>query len=122
MAPEQVENAAASPAGDLWSLGATLFNAVTGRPPFQGPDQATVLLTLLTQEPPTPMHAGPLAPLITAGLGSPSRSSTVGARSESSPPSRSEAPSFVTTRGTGFVVWAVCGLIPSASSIVSAFP
>ncbi|WP_329248593.1 serine/threonine-protein kinase [Actinoallomurus sp. NBC_01490] len=68
MAPEQVENAAASPAADLWSLGATLFNAVTGRPPFQGPDYATVLLTLLTQEAPPPVNAGPLAPLITALL------------------------------------------------------
>jgi serine/threonine protein kinase len=68
MAPEQVENAAASPAADLWSLGATLFNAVEGRPPFEGPDYATVLLTLLTQEAPATVNAGPLAPLITSLL------------------------------------------------------
>ncbi|MEV0401914.1 protein kinase [Actinoallomurus sp. NPDC050550] len=68
MAPEQVEGAAASPAADLWSLGATLFNAVEGKPPFQGPDQPTVLLSLLTLQAPAPANAGPLAPLITALL------------------------------------------------------
>jgi serine/threonine protein kinase len=68
MAPEQAENAAASPAADLWALGATLFNAVEGRPPYQGPDYVTVLLTLLTQDPPAPVRAGPLAPVITALL------------------------------------------------------
>ncbi|GAB3958586.1 hypothetical protein GCM10029978_003820 [Actinoallomurus acanthiterrae] len=68
MAPEQAENAAASPAADLWSLGAVLFNAVEGRPPFQGPDHATVLLTLLTQEAPALVNGGPLRPLIAALL------------------------------------------------------
>ena len=37
-------------------------------------------------------------------------------------PSRSVASGAVTTSGTGFVVCAVCGLTPSASSICSAFP
>jgi serine/threonine protein kinase len=68
MAPEQAENTAASPAADLWALGATLFNAVEGRPPYAGPDHVTVLLTLLTQNPPAPVRAGPLAPVITALL------------------------------------------------------
>jgi serine/threonine protein kinase len=64
MAPEQAENAAASAAADVWALGATLFNAVEGRPPFEGPDYASVLLLLLTQDPPEPRRAGPLRPLI----------------------------------------------------------
>ena len=68
MAPEQAENAAASPAADLWALGATLFNATEGVPPFQGPDYASVLLLLLSQDPPRPRNAGPLTPLITALL------------------------------------------------------
>ncbi|WP_433178222.1 protein kinase domain-containing protein [Actinoallomurus sp. CA-150999] len=68
MAPEQVEGAAASPAADLWSLGAVLFNAVEGKPPFEGPDHATVLLTLLTQEAPALVNGGPLKPLIAALL------------------------------------------------------
>ncbi len=68
MSPEQAENAAASPAADLWSLGATLFNAAEGVPLFQGPNYASVLLLLLTQPPPTPRRAGPLTPLITSLL------------------------------------------------------
>ena len=36
--------------------------------------------------------------------------------------SRSLSPFSVTIKGTGFVVWAVCGLTPSSSSIFSAFP
>ncbi len=68
MSPEQAENAAASPAADLWSLGATLFNTVEGTPPYQGRDYASVLLLLLSQDPPKPRNAGPLTPLITALL------------------------------------------------------
>ena len=68
MSPEQAENAAASPAADLWSLGATLFNALEATPPYQGPNYASVLLLLLTQEPPAPRNAGPLTPIITSLL------------------------------------------------------
>lgn len=41
MAPEQAEHATTTPASDLWSLGATLFTAVEGRPPYTGPDFVT---------------------------------------------------------------------------------
>jgi serine/threonine protein kinase len=68
MAPEQAEGAPASAAADLWSLGATLYNAVEGRPPYNGPDYVSVLLTLLTQDPEPPRAAGPLTPLLTALL------------------------------------------------------
>jgi tRNA A-37 threonylcarbamoyl transferase component Bud32 len=79
MAPEQAENAVASPAADLWSLGATLFNATEGSPPFQGPDYASVLLLLLTQDPPRPRRAGPLTSLITRLLSKdPARRPTAG--------------------------------------------
>ena len=60
-------------------------------------------------------------PVISGGGATPSRPSTVGARSPSLPPSRSCAPASVTTSGTGFVVCAVCGE-PSGSSICSALP
>ena len=52
---------------------------------------------------------------------SPSRARTVGATSESVPPSRSSPTSPVTISGTGFIEWAVFGL-PSGSSIWSALP
>jgi hypothetical protein len=38
MSPEQISNAPIGAAADLYSLGATLFEALTGRPPFLGPD------------------------------------------------------------------------------------
>ncbi len=68
MAPEQAEGAPTSEAADLWSLGATLYNAVEGRPPYTGPDYVTILLTLLTQDPTPPRAAGPLTPIIKALL------------------------------------------------------
>jgi serine/threonine protein kinase len=64
MAPEQAEHATVTPASDLWSLGATLFAAVEGRPPYTGPDFVTTLLSLLTQEPAKPRNAGPLGAVI----------------------------------------------------------
>ena len=38
MSPEQITNAPLGVAADLYALGATLFEALTGRPPFLGPD------------------------------------------------------------------------------------
>jgi serine/threonine-protein kinase len=38
MSPEQISSAPIGAAADLYSLGATLFEALTGRPPFLGPD------------------------------------------------------------------------------------
>jgi eukaryotic-like serine/threonine-protein kinase len=64
MAPEQATNKGAVPASDLWSLGATLYFAVEGRPPF---DKGAPLptLTSIVQDPPRPPErAGALGPVL----------------------------------------------------------
>jgi eukaryotic-like serine/threonine-protein kinase len=61
MAPEQVEGAPAGPATDLWALGATLWFAVEGAPPFGGGEFQT-LTAIVSGEPRRPRHLGPLAP------------------------------------------------------------
>ncbi|MFJ8958182.1 WD40 repeat domain-containing serine/threonine protein kinase [Lentzea sp. NPDC102401] len=64
MAPEQGTGAPITPVTDMWSLGATLYAAVEGRPPYQGRDFMTTLSMLLTQDPPPPQRAGHLASLL----------------------------------------------------------
>jgi serine/threonine protein kinase len=64
MAPEQARGEYATPATDLWALGATLYDAAEGRPPFQAASVAAVLVAVLTAEPLLPASTGPLAPVL----------------------------------------------------------
>jgi tRNA A-37 threonylcarbamoyl transferase component Bud32 len=64
MSPEQVEGKAVTPASDLWSLAATLYAAVEGRRPFDGPSQGAVFVAIATQQPPPPRCGGPLAQVL----------------------------------------------------------
>ncbi|MBR8744567.1 serine/threonine-protein kinase, partial [Nocardiopsis sp. MG754419] len=52
LAPERLASAPASPAGDLWSLGATLYFAATGVSPFQREGIPATLHAVSTAEPP----------------------------------------------------------------------
>ncbi|WP_327091049.1 protein kinase [Nonomuraea sp. NBC_01738] len=62
--PERLSGQQITQAGDLWSFGATLYAAVEGRPPYEGPDAIAVLGAVLTQEPIRPQRAGALLPVI----------------------------------------------------------
>jgi eukaryotic-like serine/threonine-protein kinase len=68
MAPERLRGDTAGPPSDLWSLGATLYAATEGRPPFARRTVAGTLSAVLTEEPAPPHRAGPLGPLIAAML------------------------------------------------------
>ena len=66
-APERIRGEPASPASDLWSLGATLYAAVEGRGPFEGQGSAiAVLANIVHGDPPPATHAGALEPVILA--------------------------------------------------------
>ncbi|MFD1537799.1 serine/threonine-protein kinase [Nonomuraea guangzhouensis] len=62
--PERLSGQSITQAADLWSFGATMYAAVEGRPPYEGPDPIAVLGAVLTQEPVEPQRAGALAPVI----------------------------------------------------------
>jgi serine/threonine-protein kinase len=56
MAPEQITGGAIGVAADLYALGVTLFQALTGRPPFLGPD---LVAQHLGELPPAPSSLRP---------------------------------------------------------------
>ncbi|WP_285632787.1 serine/threonine-protein kinase [Actinoallomurus iriomotensis] len=64
VAPERLSGGKAVPASDLWSLGATLYYAVEGRPAYGADDPAAVVAAVLTSEPDAPRRAGALWPVI----------------------------------------------------------
>ncbi|MFC5832497.1 serine/threonine-protein kinase [Nonomuraea insulae] len=63
IAPERLEGQPGGPASDLWSLGATLYVALTGGPAYEG-TAAQRLRATLTQ--PVPVAQGALGPLLAA--------------------------------------------------------
>ena len=68
-APERIRGDPASPASDLWSLGATLYAAVEGRGPFDDRGNSiAILAAIANSEAPRPRAAGPLRPVIEALL------------------------------------------------------
>ena len=66
MAPEQALGRDAGPATDLWSLGATLYFATEGTPPFDKGQPIPTLTAVVHENAPTPQGAGALGPAIAA--------------------------------------------------------
>ncbi|MEU9033519.1 bifunctional serine/threonine-protein kinase/ABC transporter substrate-binding protein [Streptomyces sp. NPDC048352] len=68
MPPEQLEGKRPTPANDLWALGATLYHAVEGHPPFEADGLHALAVAVFTRPPRPTVHAGPLAPVLDALL------------------------------------------------------
>jgi serine/threonine-protein kinase len=61
MAPEQAAGHSkhSGPAADIYALGAILYEALTGRPPFRGESKAAILEQVRTRKPPRPRAIRP---------------------------------------------------------------
>src|SRR5687768_571750 len=69
LAPEVASGQMATTASDVWSLGATMFHALAGRPPYEvGDNLMGALYRIVHEEPPRLVEAGWLAPLLEATM------------------------------------------------------
>ncbi|GAA1940325.1 serine/threonine-protein kinase [Nocardioides hwasunensis] len=66
LAPEVASGSSATPASDVWSLGATLFHAVTGHAPYEvGDNLIGALYKIVHEDPPQLPDGHPMAGLLT---------------------------------------------------------
>jgi eukaryotic-like serine/threonine-protein kinase len=69
LAPEVAAGGRADEAADVWSLGATAFHVLSGRPPYEIGDHVLGgLYRIVNEEPPRPSGAGWLGPLLEATM------------------------------------------------------
>ncbi|QMU79282.1 serine/threonine protein kinase [Streptacidiphilus sp. PB12-B1b] len=67
ISPERARGRIPGAPSDLWSLGATLYAMVEGRPPYDKGSALSTLTAVMTEELTPPANGGPLVPVI-AGL------------------------------------------------------
>ena len=69
LAPEVAAGQSATPASDVWSLGATLFHAVSGQPPYDASENLMgTLYRIVHEDPPRTDRAGWLDPVLRATM------------------------------------------------------
>jgi serine/threonine protein kinase len=64
LAPEVLDGKAAGPAGDVWALGATLYEAVEGRPAFDAPTNVGLIAAIAMGPVPMLTRSPELAPIV----------------------------------------------------------
>ncbi|MCW2679175.1 MAG: hypothetical protein JWM62_576, partial [Frankiales bacterium] len=64
IAPERARGQTPGPPSDLWSLGATLFTSVEGKPPYDGGEPLLTVTAVVTGDHAPYLAAGALEPLI----------------------------------------------------------
>ena len=68
IAPERARGGPSGAPGDLWGLGASLYAAVEGHPPFEREHALAVLTAVVADDPEPATRAGPLWPVISGLL------------------------------------------------------
>lgn len=62
MAPEQVKGQQLTVTADVWALGVTIYEALTGKAPFPGSSVIEIFEAIVTKEPTPPTQLNPLIP------------------------------------------------------------